>query len=219
MEQTAVFQSGIRRPDIEVIAARLARYYATAIRGDHTLNPDLAIRPDLRDAAVLIPLSLRDGIPHIVFTQRAAHLNTHPGQVSFPGGRVEKNDQDAAETALREASEEIGLDPQNVRILGTLDHYITRTGFRVRPVVGLIRAPQVYVPDDFEVETIFDVPLDFLQTPGTITCRTVENEGILRRYYTCQWRRHQIWGATAGMLKNFIDVIGENSAIMDTDAA
>lgn len=219
MEQTAVFQSGDRKPDIEMIAARLARYQATNIRGDHTLNPDLVVRADLRDAAVLIPLSLRDGVPHVVFTQRAAHLNTHPGQVSFPGGRVEQADQDAAETALREASEEIGLDPQNVRVLGMLDHYITRTGFRVRPVVGLIRAPQIYVPDDFEVETIFDVPLDFLQTPGTIACTTVESEGIMRRYYTCQWRRHQIWGATAGMLKNFIDVIGENAAMTSHDAA
>lgn len=179
-------------------------------RGDHLLTPDWqSPPPPYRDAAVLIALLPRGDDLSVVFTQRTSHLSAHAGQVSFPGGGVEPQDFDAVATALREAEEEIGLPRAQVRVLGQLDDYITGTGFLVRPVVGFVADIPVWQPDDFEVAEIFDVPLSYLSVPGRIFQSSREFRGIQRHFYACDWEKFHIWGATAGMLKNFIDVIAE----------
>ncbi len=178
-------------------------------RGDHSLNPDLLPEPPYRSAAVLIPLLQRDGGFTVLFTERAAHLHTHAGQVSFPGGSADPTDADAVATALREGQEEIGLDPADVSVLGTLDQYITRTGYRVTPVVGLIVSPPLWTPDSFEVDRIFEVPLAHILKQGTLARQQMMWEGVSRHYHEMTWEGFRIWGATAGMLKNFVDVVSD----------
>ncbi len=192
------------------ITHKLADYQPRTVLGDHLLTPDwVSPQPPYREAAVLIALLPSGNDLSVVFTQRTSHLTAHAGQVSFPGGRVEEQDFDAAATALREAEEEIGLPQSAVRILGQLDDYITGTGFLVHPVVGFVPEIPVWQPDDFEVAEIFDVPLDYLSEPGKIFLSSKEFRGMQRSFYACDWQKFHIWGATAGMLKNFLDVIGD----------
>ena len=162
------------------------------------------------DASVLIAVVLRD-VPTVLFTERAAHLNDHPGQISFPGGRAEPGDADAVATALREAEEEVGLDPARVEIVGTLPTYTTGTGFVVTPVVGFVRPGFALMPDPTEVAEVFEVPLDFLMNPAHHRRHAVEIGGERREYLSRPWhgtdaggapKRWFIWGATAAMLRN-----------------
>lgn len=179
-------------------------------RGDHLMNCDPLPPEPWREAAVLIPLlSDAEGL-RVVFTLRTAHLHAHAGQVSFPGGGAEAHDADAIATALRETEEEIGLNPAQVDVLGQLDPYITRTGYRVTPVVGLIEAADGaphWLPDDFEVAAIFDVPMTHILTPGVLRAEAISREGITRKTYVCSWQDYYIWGATAGMLRNLVEAI------------
>lgn len=192
------------------ITQKLAAYQPRTVLGDHLLTPGwISPQPPYREAAVLIALLPSGNDLSVVFTQRTAHLTAHAGQVSFPGGGVELQDFDATATALREAEEEIGLSAAAVRILGRLDDYITGTGFLVHPVVGFVPEIPIWQPDDFEVAEIFDVPLDYLSQPGQLFLSSKEFRGMQRSFYACNWDKFHIWGATAGMLKNFIDVIEE----------
>lgn len=164
---------------------------------------------DPRLAAVLMPLVVREKGLTVLLTQRADHLNDHAGQVSFPGGRQEPYDADATATALREAQEEVALDPARVEILGSLPDYLTGTGFRVTPVVGLVHPPFAAEADTLEVAEIFEVPLSFLMDPACHEVRVFRWEGGERRFFAMPYPRaeseghHFIWGATAGMLRNF----------------
>jgi 8-oxo-dGTP pyrophosphatase MutT (NUDIX family) len=164
---------------------------------------------DPRVAAVLVPLVVREDGITVLLTQRADHLNDHAGQVSFPGGRHEPFDADATATALREAQEEVGLDPQRVEVLGALPDYLTGTGFRVTPVVALVHPPFTVKADSFEVAEIFEVPLGFLMNPSHHEVRVFRWEGGERRFFAMPYPRadadgdYFIWGATAGMLRNF----------------
>jgi len=164
---------------------------------------------DPRLAAVLMPLVVREEGLTVLLTQRADHLNDHAGQVSFPGGRQEPYDADATATALREAQEEVALDPARVEILGSLPDYLTGTGFRVTPVVGLVHPPFTVEADTLEVAEIFEVPLSFLMDPACHEVRVFRWEGGERRFFAMPYPRaeseghHFIWGATAGMLRNF----------------
>jgi 8-oxo-dGTP pyrophosphatase MutT (NUDIX family) len=155
---------------------------------------------DLVPAAVLIPIVLRPGALTVLLTQRTAHLRDHAGQVSFPGGRSEHDDGSPVVTALREAQEEVGLDPAQVEVLGTLEEYRTVTGFAVTPVVALVHPPLNLRLDDFEVADVFEPPLEFLLDPANHRREQVSFQGRMREYWAIPWQGHYIWGATAGML-------------------
>ena len=157
---------------------------------------------EIRPAAVLVPLVRREAGLTVLFTRRTAHLYDHAGQISFPGGRAEPDESPPA-TALREAEEEIGLAPGQVEILGHLQDYVTVTGYRVTPVVGLVRPPLELKADEFEVAEIFEVPLEFLLDPANHQRNSVHHDGVQRHYYAMPYRGYYIWGATAGMLMNF----------------
>jgi 8-oxo-dGTP pyrophosphatase MutT (NUDIX family) len=153
-------------------------------------------------AAVLIPVIAHPQGLTVLFTQRTPHLRSHSGQVSFPGGRAEPGDAGAEFTALREAEEEIGLSPTAVEVLGKLPDYRTRTGYRVTPVVGLLRPPIAFRPDPHEVAEIFEVPLVFLLDERNRQRRTREFQGNQVGFYVFEYGEKVIWGATAGMLVN-----------------
>lgn len=155
---------------------------------------------ELVPASVLFPIVTRDAGPSVLFTQRTAHLKHHPGQVSFPGGRFEAGDASPAHTALREAREEIGLSEARVEIIGYLPEYHTGTGYRVTPVVALVRPPFALRLDPFEVAGVFEVPLAFLLDPANHERHAAFIRGRERRYHAMRYREYFIWGATAGMI-------------------
>ena len=151
-------------------------------------------------AAVLVPVVVRPTGPTILLTQRTAHLRDHAGQVSFPGGRCEESDVSAEATALREAEEEVGLDPGQVEILGRLPEYRTGTGFVITPVVGFVTPPLNLKLDDFEVAEVFEPPLAFLLDKSNHQRQTMEIRGQRHEFWAMPWQGYFIWGATAGML-------------------
>ena len=160
----------------------------------------------LTPAAVLL-LVVNHPEPTVVFTQRTAHLADHAGQISFPGGRAEAGDEGPAGTALREAREEVGIDPAGVEILGELPDYHTSTGYRVRPVVGWAEPPVSWSPDPYEVADVFEVPLAFLLESANHRYETAFYKGRLRHYWAMPWQGRFIWGATAGMLVTFQRIV------------
>lgn len=157
----------------------------------------------LKPAAVLVPVISRGSDLSVLFTRRTDHLYDHAGQISFPGGRAEPHEENAVQTALRETEEEIGLAAGRVEILGSLSEYVTVTGYRVTPVVGLVRPPLELKPDEFEVAEIFEVPLRFLLDPSNHQRNSVVHLGRQRHYYALPYEQYYIWGATAGMVMNF----------------
>ncbi|WOI12994.1 CoA pyrophosphatase [Thalassospira lucentensis] len=160
-----------------------------------------------RPAAVLVPLVQRDEGLSVILTRRTDHLSDHAGQISFPGGRQEDHDNTLEETALRETEEEIGLARVHIELVGRLDDYYTVTGYQVTPVVGLITPPFDLAPDAHEVAEVFEVPLEFILEPRNQKLQTVTFEGAKRRYFAIPYREYYIWGATAGMLVNFSEVL------------
>ncbi len=190
------------------------RLMADALRARFLNPPDWApeitverlVRPlsgPLMDAAVLLPIILRDDGPTLLFTQRTAHLNAHAGQISFPGGRMETHDASPVDAALRETEEEVGLARRHVDVIGMLPEYHTGTGFRVTPVVGIVQPPFDMRADPYEVAEIFEVPLAFLMNGMHHQRRTAEFVTGNRTFYVMPYERFFIWGATAGMLRNF----------------
>lgn len=157
-----------------------------------------------KPAAVLLPLVVRDDGLHMLLTQRAEHLHDHPGQVSFPGGRLEESDSSIIETALREAHEEIGLERIHVDVIGCLPQHKTGTGYEVTPVVSLVTNTLNLKSDSFEVASIFEVPLSFLMSAENHQQRLLElpNGAGQRIFYAMPYGEHFIWGATAAMLRN-----------------
>ncbi len=164
------------------------------------VEPGVTEGSPLTPAAVLVPIVQRTSGLTVLLTQRTAHLRDHAGQVSFPGGRSEPEDPGPADTALREAEEEVGLDRRQVEVIGQLPEYRTGTGFCVTPVVGLVTPPLNLKLDDFEVAEVFEPPLDFLLDAANHQRHSIEIRGALREYWAMPWQGYYIWGATAGML-------------------
>lgn len=160
-------------------------------------------------AAVLVPLVIRD-IPTVLLTLRSARLNSHAGQVSFPGGRIEAGET-PEQAALREAQEEVGLDPAMPEILGRLPELMTGTGYLVTPVVALLRPPFVLTSDPGEVAEAFEYPLMRLLDPAAPERRRQEFRGRMREFWVWPHDRHYIWGATASMLVTLSAVLREGS--------
>ncbi len=161
-------------------------------------------------AAVLLPLVMRDELT-LLLTERGAHLNTHSGQIAFPGGRTDDTDRDAVHTALREAEEEIGLPSTHIEVLGTLPIYVTGTAYIITPVVALVQPGFALQPNPDEVADVFEVPLSFLMNPANHRRHAAELSGVTREWLSMPWtsqhphlpKERYIWGATAGMLRNF----------------
>ena len=157
-------------------------------------------------ASVLVPIVMREQ-PTILLTERTMHLSTHSGQIAFPGGKADEGDAYVFATALREAQEEIGLDPAFVQILGVLPHYLTGSAFVITPVVALLEPGFTLVPNAYEVADVFEVPLEFLMNPANHQRHALEWQGITREWFSMPYQDHLaqrfIWGATAGMLRNF----------------
>lgn len=172
---------------------------------DWDLNPefagDLAVMAPPRPAAVLVPIVLRDPLT-VMLTQRSHDMPSHPGQISFPGGKLEACDAGPVACALREAHEEIGLDASFVEPLGFLDSYRTGTGFQISPVVGFVRPGFAMRLDPREVVEVFEVPLAFLMDEANHKKDTRSWRGRERHFYAMPYEDRYIWGATAGMLKN-----------------
>jgi 8-oxo-dGTP pyrophosphatase MutT (NUDIX family) len=182
----------------DALRARLSRLstHDAATTGDDGAESDHA---GLIPAAVLVPIVL-GAAPGVLLTKRTAHLARHAGQVSFPGGRIDPGDVDPEAAALREAWEEIGLDPALVDVQGRLSSYVTGTGFRITPVVGLIPPDPVLVVAPAEVESVFFLPLDVLLDPGAPRRQEREVGGRRRAYWVWPHETHCIWGATAAIL-------------------
>lgn len=175
----------------------------------------LAHEPSMKaptPAAVLVPLVDRPEGMTVLLTQRTDHLAHHPGQISFPGGRLEDSDGgDFVVAALRETQEEIGLHPERVTVLGRLDEYITGTGFMVIPTVGVIQPPFEVTADPFEVAEVFEVPLAFVLDPENHKLNRRVVEGRHRPFWALTYEERVIWGATAGILVNLSEVLGRSS--------
>ncbi|MBC7738567.1 MAG: CoA pyrophosphatase [Candidatus Saccharibacteria bacterium] len=169
---------------------------------DFDLNPPVTLPEGrvLRQAAVLVGLWERVGKVEVILTKRASHLKHHPGQIAFPGGKVEPFDAGPAAAAVREANEEIGLSLTNVEVLGVLPPHETVTGFAVTPVLGWIKDDFLAVRDPNEVEEVFTVPLAHVLTPDRYMIEGRVWLGQVRRYYAVPWGPYYIWGATARIL-------------------
>ena len=180
---------------------------STSVSSDFDLNSNYKniTFKSPREAAVLVAVQIINDQPHIILTKRTAALKHHPGQIAFPGGKVEAEDADVFSTALREAKEEIGLPSDKVEVLGSLAPHITITGFRIAPIIGLVSGTVALRRQQSEVDEIFLVPLSFLTDPRNYYVRARLDFGKCRKYYTVPYGPYYIWGATARMLRGLAE--------------
>lgn len=169
---------------------------------DHDLTVYPSIEAGQRLAAVLILLSPGNDGPELIFTRRSEDLSSHAGQISFPGGTIEPDDNSPIHTALRESEEEIGLNQSNVDVLGTLDWYTIPSGFVVLPVIGHMNQRQDFIAAPEEVAEIFSIPLQTLLDTSLYKSDTFIRDGFKRRFYFFEFKGYYVWGATAGMLRS-----------------
>ena len=202
--QTADFVSLVRARLTLDVPAGLTDEAIVPPPGDHALDPMTAaiakVRP-IRPAAVLVPVVAREE-PMVLLTQRTAHLKDHAGQISFPGGKIERADASPMAAALREAEEEIGLPPHLVEPLGYLDLYLTTFGYRIVPLVGRLAPGFSLTLNRDEVDDAFEVPLGFLMAPENHHRKSRDWNGLTRHFYEMPFGERYIWGATAGILRN-----------------
>jgi 8-oxo-dGTP pyrophosphatase MutT (NUDIX family) len=186
-------------------------------------EPRFSERPPA-DAAVLVPLVQNPAGLTVLLTQRTAHLPTHAGQIAFPGGKVDAHDDGVHAAALREAHEEVGLHPRHVEVIGQLPVYVTGSGFHITPVVALVQPPFSIDPNPGEVDAVFEVPLAFLMNPAHHRRHVFDWQGQQRQWFSMPYLEPQpeaappieryIWGATAGMLRNFYRfMLADNQAL------
>ncbi|PLX38308.1 MAG: CoA pyrophosphatase [Hyphomicrobiales bacterium] len=182
----------------------LAAHRGDADAGDHILNPDLtsAVRARaLIDAAVLVPVIAHGDSATVLLTQRTDHLPSHAGQVAFPGGKIDPDDVSAEAAALREADEEIGLTADFIDTIGTLDTYLSNSGYRISPVLAIVRPGFSLTVNEGEVADVFEVPLHFLMSPDNHRRATRFFKGSERMFYEMPYGDRYIWGVTAGILR------------------
>jgi 8-oxo-dGTP pyrophosphatase MutT (NUDIX family) len=171
--------------------------------GDHRLNPDLShliIRPGLRNAAVLIPVVDHGDAAAMLLTKRTERMRSHSGQIAFPGGAIDPTDATPEAAALRETNEEIGLDLEDVEIVGRMPDYVTGSGYRIAPVLGIVRSGYLVTINEDEVDDVFEVPLSFLMDPANHRRESRIWQEKERFYYTMPYGERFIWGVTAGII-------------------
>ena len=194
------------------LSARLAAAVAAPGRpsSDYDLNPDVALPPGRRliPAAVLVGVVDGPGVPQVVLTKRSPRLRHHPGQIAFPGGKVDPGDAGPVAAALREASEEAGLAPELADVVGTLPAHETVTGFTVTPVLARIDPAFRPVPEAGEVDEVFAVPLAHVLESGRYRVESRLWRGQRRRYFVVPYGPYYIWGATARILRALADRMG-----------
>lgn len=194
---------------LDLIDRRLSDW-REAVDGDFLLNPDMRdgiVGQAIKPAAVLIGLVERYDEVHVILTKRAERLSSHSGQIAFPGGKIDEDDASPEAAALREAWEEIGLDINEVRILGRLPDYHSGSGFLIAPVLGFVSAQAEYEINREEVDYMFEVPLRFLMDPANHKRSSKFFKGRDRHYYEMPFEDHYIWGVTAGMIRVLHDRI------------
>ncbi|MGL4637321.1 MAG: CoA pyrophosphatase [Beijerinckiaceae bacterium] len=171
---------------------------------DHAIagmQPDVATLEAAKPAAVLIPIMAHATGATLLLTQRSTTLRQHSGQIAFPGGKIDANDANPLEAALREAEEEIGLSRQHIAPLGYLAPYFSTTGFRITPVVALVMPDAPFRLNADEVSDIFETPLSFLMNPANHQTHEREWKGQMRRYFAMPHEDRYIWGVTAGIIR------------------
>lgn len=183
---------------------------SAALKAGHRFDDDLNVgderdlpsaRPTRTAAAVLIAITDR-AEPGVILTQRPANMRSHPGQVAFPGGKIDPEDKDAIAAALREADEEIGLNIGDVNLIGTTDSYISGSGYAITPVLAVIPPDLPFRPNPHEVESWFETPLSYLLDRDNLVQRSAIWNGAERQYWEVQWQQRRIWGVTAGIIVN-----------------
>lgn len=176
--------------------------------GDHRFNPGHPRFDEprqLRDAAVLIPVVDHGSEASVILTRRADSLRDHSGQVAFPGGRIDPTDASAEAAALREAEEEIGLDGTHVEIVGRMPDYLAASGYRIAPVLSIVRPGFRLTINEHEVDTAFEVPLRFLMDPANHTQNSREFNRQMWTYYDMPYGGQRIWGVTAGIIRTLYE--------------
>ncbi|WP_275783941.1 CoA pyrophosphatase [Pararhizobium gei] len=172
--------------------------------GDFLLNPDIIPQLEaltLKDAAVLVPVIDDGDDARVIFTQRTATLRKHSGQISFPGGSIDPDDDTPERAALRETEEEIGLDRRFVETVGRLPYYMALSGFRITPVLAVVQPGYDLVPNPTEVDAVFDVPLSFLMDPRNHRRGRTNWQGAERHFYQMPYGERNIWGITASIVR------------------
>jgi 8-oxo-dGTP pyrophosphatase MutT (NUDIX family) len=174
---------------------------------DFDLNPGTVLPPGriLRATAVLVAMQDFPGGPRLLLTKRSSHLQHHPGQIAFPGGKLDETDASLTAAALREAQEEVGLPPHCVQVLGELPSHETVTGFTITPILAQITAPFTPKLEAGEVDEVFTVPFDFVINPANFKVEQRIWRGVLRSYYTVPYGPYYIWGATARILRGLAE--------------
>lgn len=177
---------------------------------DFDLNPGITLPPDrrLRPAAVLLAIWDRPEGQRLILTKRSSHLKHHPGQIAFPGGKVDAGDASATAAALREAQEEVGLRSERVQVLGSLPTHETVTSFSITPILGLVRDDFTPEPEAGEVDEVFTVPLAHVLNPDRFVVERRRWLGQWRSYYAVPYGPYYIWGATARILRGLAERVG-----------
>lgn len=203
----AEFFDRARRRLTLAVPAALSDLAATAVRGDLDLDPETwnkagvkAVKP----ASVLVGV-VDDPVPLVILTQRTTGLTSHGGQIAFPGGKIDPQDENPAAAAMREAGEEIGLARDFIAPIGYLDLYLTFSGFRILPTVARVTPGYSLALNRFEVSDAFAVPLEFLMQPANHLRRSRDWNGLTRQYYAIPYQDRYIWGVTAGILRNLYE--------------